>query len=472
MSSDVESRVGPTPHDRPRSRLGTLGSRWSWQAMLWLWLVYAMNANMRSWIQTVQPAIVEEFNVSPTTIGWFSGGLTILLGVAALPISTWSDRGGHGWERKYRHLPVVAIYLVFSLLSGVNVLTVSLGAIFLIQAVKNLASGGGEAIEVTAVAEWWPLERRGFAQGLHHTAFPWGTLLGGLGVAGIYTVYGSQNWRYVFLILPLLVIPFFALYWRFATAKNYARFVDDTVSRGMTPPLGAESEAEQLKAEPGAVGRALRNPNVMICSLATGLANVGYMGISFWLPLYLAFVAKYPLAQVAAYSVLFTITGGLGQILWGFVSDRFGRKYTLVVLFSWLTAGFLLFQFVGTSFAVLFAVQLFTGLAINGVYPVLYAMTSDSSEPGAIAIGNGLNMSGMLVGGFGAIIMGALISLGGGYGSTSGFLYGLYFIAGVMLLTAVLILLFTRETIGWMYAKDRALVRRESCLRGRQAVTR
>jgi len=66
--------------------------------------------------------------------------------------------------------------------------------------------------------------------------------------------------------------------------------------------------------------------------------------------------------------------------------------------------------------------------------------------------------------------MGALISLGGGYSSTSGFLYGLYFIAGVMLLTAVLILLFTRETIGWMYAKDRALVRRESCLRGRQAV--
>jgi len=470
MSSGVESRVGPTPHDRPRSRLGALGSRWSWQAMLWLWLVYAMNANMRSWIQTVQPAIVEEFKVSPTTIGWFSGGLTILLGVAALPISTWSDRGGHGWERKYRHLPVVAIYLIFSLLSGVNVLTVSIGAIFLIQAVKNLASGGGEAIEVTAVAEWWPLERRGFAQGLHHTAFPWGTLLGGLGVAGIYTVYGSQNWRYVFLILPLLVIPFFALYWRFATAKNYARFVDDTVSRGMTPPLGAESEAEQLKAEPGAVGRALRNPNVMICSLATGLANVGYMGISFWLPLYLAFVAKYPLAQVAAYSVLFTITGGLGQILWGFVSDRFGRKYTLVLLFSWLTAGFLLFQFVGTSFAVLFAVQLFTGLAINGVYPVLYAMTSDSSEPGAIAIGNGLNMSGMLVGGFGAIIMGALISLGGGYSSTSGFLYGLYFIAGVMLLTAVLILLFTRETIGWMYSRDRALVRRESCLRGRQAV--
>ena len=35
------------------------------------------------------------------------------------------------------------------------------------------------------------------------------------------------------------------------------------------------------------------------------------------------------------------------------------------------------------------------------------------------------------------------------------------------LLTALLILIFTRETIGRMYAHDWALVSRESCLRGR-----
>ncbi|SDV04776.1 Predicted arabinose efflux permease, MFS family [Microlunatus sagamiharensis] len=445
-------------------RFRRIGSRWSWTAMLWLWLLYGMNANMRSWIQTVQPAIVEEFGVGPTTIGWFSGGLTILLGVAALPISAWSDKGGHGWERKFRHLPVVAVYLAFSVLTGVHALTVGLLAVFLLQAVKNLASGGGEAIEVTAVAEWWPLERRGFAQGLHHTAFPWGTLIGGLGVAGVYSLFGSENWRVVWLTLPLLAIPIFALYWRFATQENYDRFVADTRARGLTPPLGQQSA--DVPAAPGAVGRALRNPNVVIPSLSAGLANVGYMGLSFWLPLYLAFVADYPLAQVAALSVVFTITGGVGQIVWGFVSDRFGRKYTLVFLFLWLAVSFSLFRFVGSGLAALIVIQLITGVAINGVYPVLYAITSDSSEPGSIAIGNGLNMAGMLVGGFGAIVMGQLIQLGGGYQEVRGFNLGLNFIAGVSLLTAVLILLFTRETIGRMYAHDRALVSRERCLRG------
>jgi MFS family permease len=457
----------PAPGRGLAGRLFGLGSRWSWTAMLWLWLIYAMNANMRSWIQAVQPALVNEFHVSPERIGLFSGVLTILLGVAALPISTWSDRGGHGWERKFRHLPVVAVYLAFSLLTGIGFLTTTFVAIFVWQALKNLASGGGEAVEVTTVAEWWPLERRGFAQGLHHTAFPWGTLLGGLGVAAVFGLFGSQDWRLVFVLLPLLVVPFFFFYWRFATAENYDRFLLDTRRRGLTPPLGAHAEAETLKAGPGAVRRALRNPNVVVCSLAAGLANVGYMGISFWLPLYLAFVAHYPLAEVAALSVVFTITGGIGQIVWGHVSDRVGRKFTLVLLFVWIGVGFLLFQFVGVSLLTLVVVQLFTGLAINGVYPVLYAMTSDSSEPGAIAIGNGLNMTGMLVGGFGAIIMGVLISSGGGYSSSAGFLHGLYFIAGVMFATALLLLLLTRETIGRMYAHDRALVSRESCLRAR-----
>lgn len=469
LEDDIDAAQPRIPRSRGLVRAFTnLGSRWSWLAMLWLWLIYAMNANMRAWIQTVQPALVNEFHVSPGRIGLFSGVLTILLGVAALPISTWSDKGGHGWMRKYRHLPIVVVYLAFSLLTGVGFLTTTIAAVFIWQAVKNLASGGGEAIEVTTVAEWWPLERRGFAQGLHHTAFPWGTLLGGLGVSAIFAVFGSQNWRLVFLLLPLLVIIFFVCYWRFANARNYERFVVDTRNRGLTPPLGSEDDAETLKAAPGAVRRTFRNPNVMICSLSAGLANVGYMGISFWLPLYLAFVAHYPLDAVAALSVLFTITGGVGQILWGFVSDRLGRKFTLVLLFVWIGVGFVLFQFIGVNLLTLVLVQLFTGLAINGVYPVLYAMTSDSSEPGTIAIGNGLNMSGMLVGGFGAIIMGALIGLGGGYSSSSGFLYGLYFIAAVMFITALLILLFTRETIGRMYAHDRALVSRDACLKGRK----
>jgi MFS family permease len=190
------------------------------------------------------------------------------------------------------------------------------------------------------------------------------------------------------------------------------------------------------------------------------------MGLSFWLPLYLAFVAHFDLALVATYSVLFTITGGLGQIVWGSISDRYGRKYSLVVMFLWLTVAFLLFRYVGEGVGVMILVQLFAGMATNGVYPVLYAMASDSSEKGAIAIGNGLNMGGLIIGGFGPILVGWLIGLGGGYQSPDGFMASLYVLAAIMLLAAVMIALFTRETAGRFRHRDRALVSVASCLRG------
>jgi MFS family permease len=443
-----------------------IGGPQSWMAMLWLWLIYAMNANMRNWIQVVQPALVQEFQIDATTIGIFSGVLTMGLGVAAVCMSPWVDRGGQGWARKHRHLVIVAVYLVFSLLTGAMPLTIVFGAVFAFQLIKNFASGVGETIEVTAVAEWWPLERRGFAQGLHHTAFPWGTLLGGLGVSAVYAIFGPEHWRYVFLLLPLLVIPPFVCYWFFATPANYTKFIDDTRARGLTPPLAGVDESTVVRAAPGAFRRALANPNVLVSSIGSGLANLGYMGLSFWLPLYLAFIAHFDLALVATYSVLFTITGGLGQIVWGSISDRFGRKYCLVIMFLWLGVAFMLFRYVGEGVGIMVLVQLFAGMATNGVYPVLYAMASDSSEKGAIAIGNGLNMGGLIIGGFGPILVGWLIGVGGGYSSPTGFMVSLYVLAGIMLLAAVMIALFTRETSGKFRHRDRALVSVEACLKG------
>lgn len=442
-----------------------IGSRWSWMAMACLWSIYAMNTNMRQWVQILQPSLVEDFHLSPSAIGLYSGVLTMALGVSAIGLSPWVDRGGHGWARKYRHLPIVLCYLAFSVLTGIGALTSTFAAVFAFQLIKNFGSGIGEAVEVTAVAEWWPLERRGFAQGLHHTAFPWGSLIGGLMISLVFTLFGNHSWRLVFLLLPWVVLIPLALFWRFSTARNYALFVADTRARGLTPPLVDTADGATLHAAPGAFGRSLRNPNVLVAALASGLANFGYYGITFWLPLYLAFVAHYSLAKVAALSVLFTITGGLGQIVWGSISDRLGRKFSLILMFLWLTVAFLLFRYAGVSVGALVAVQLFAGMATNGVYPVLYALSSDSSERGAVAIANGLNMGGLILGGFGTVVVGAIIQWGGGFSSPTGFAVALYFLAGTMALTAVMLALFTRETAGRFIHLDRALVSREACHR-------
>ena len=56
--------------------------------------------------------------------------------------------------------------------------------------------------------------------------------------------------------------------------------------------------------------------------------------------------------------------------------------------------------------------------------------------------------------------MGVLIGLGGGFQSVTGYLYALYFLIAMAVLSAVRIALFTRETVGRYRERDRALVSR------------
>jgi MFS family permease len=109
----------------------------------------------------------------------------------------------------------------------------------------------------------------------------------------------------------------------------------------------------------------------------------------------------------------------------------------------------------------LILIELFAGLATNGMFPVLYTFSSDSSERGTMGIANGMQMVGQGIGGGTVpLILGALIGLGAGFYSEAGYLYGLYFMAGLVILGAILVTLFTRETIGIFKDRDRALISR------------
>jgi MFS family permease len=147
--------------------------------MALLWLVYAMDANSRQMFFMVLPSITSEFKTSAEMTGLLAAFITIATSLIAVPCMIWADKGGQGWMRKYRHLPIVFAYTLFTFLTGLNFLTGSLGVLVALQVISHAFGGAGEAIEVTSLSQWWSRERRGFALGLHHTGYPWGTLIGG-----------------------------------------------------------------------------------------------------------------------------------------------------------------------------------------------------------------------------------------------------------------------------------------------------
>lgn len=429
-------------------------------ALVCLWLVYAMNSNTRQIIFYVIPPIVSEFKVSPTTIGIVSSIFTICVSAFALPAGPWFDRGGHGWARKYRNLLMAAGYFIFSIATGIGALTQSIWGVVVLQSIKNAFGGAGEGVEVTSAVEWFPKERSGFALGWQHTAYPWGTLIGAVATGAILAGFGSENWRYVFLIIPLAMIPIWLIYWFYSTRLRYQAFERTTEEMGLTKPLSASDTGV---APHGTLWRTVKNPNILFAGIASCFGIMVYSGISFWLPQYLAFVANYNYAAAAAFSAVFTITGGIGQFAWGWISDFLGRKLALLITFLWLAAGIFLLQFTSRSLALLIIVQLFAGLATNAIFPVLYAYASDSAYEHGIGTANSFMAFALYIGGVSPLILGLLIGAGGGYHSAAGYLYGLYFMIFVSLLSALLLVFLTRETVGHWRGRDIGVFSLERC---------
>ena len=438
-------------------------ARESWFALALLWIVYALDANSRQMFFMVLPSITKEFGTDAQTMGLYATIITMATALIAIPAMVWADRGGHGWRRKYRHLPIVIGYTIFTFFTGINEWTGTIGILVAMQVLSHAFGGAGEAIEVTSLAEWWSRERRGFALGVHHTGYPWGTLIGGLAVSGLLSVYGPDQWRLAFLLFPIPMFIAFLIYWRFCSEKNYKALNEHIAEAGESAPLSPDFSEHGAGAPKGSFLVALKNPNILIIAIVSLMAIVGYFGISFWLPQYLAFVAKYNFAEAAAYSVLFTITGGLGQIAWGWLSDRLGRKLCLMLVFIWLAIGLLLFKYSYVSLTALVAIQLFAGFALNAPYTLVYAIAFDSTKPGTTGIAGAIINVGIYLGGFGPYVIGALIGAKGGFSVAEGYNDALYFISGLMVVAFVLTALFTRETTGWFRRFDRALVSKASC---------
>jgi MFS family permease len=416
-----------------------------------LWLVYSMNANATNIIFSTSTLTADDFSLSPGQLGLIIGLFMCARGMMAPVLSTWVDRGGQGWARKYRQLTVASVYLGTCFLAGINWISGALAGFLAISLVRYFAVGVGEVIEVTAVSEWWPRNRRGFAQGAHHTGFPWGTFLGSQVIA-LILASTNNNWRMAYLVFPVTALPFLALYWFTSTRQRYAMVVDFARTQNAEMALG--EDAGDTKAAPGAFGRALRNPNVHFGALASGLQIAMYWGVSTWIPLYLVDIGNYTAAAAAAAAFLFTLTGGLGQIVWGAVSDKLGRKTIMIFCCVWLAVAVELLQFTTASTFALVFFQLVFGVCSNAVFPILYAWGADSAEHGTVGISNSLQLFYQGLGALMPLLIGVMISAGGGYHSFAGYGWSLHLMAGTEVICLFIITFLMRETTGKRRGRD------------------
>jgi len=353
-------------------------------------------------LPAVLPSISSEFGLNAAQAGLINSVFFAGLIVGGIAFGWISDRIGTGYRRTWTW----NVAMLLGILGGA--LTFGFGGSFLafllLRIPMGMSRGGSEPVNVALVSEWWPKEYRGFAVGVHHTGFPLGQFATG---ALIAAVLGVAGWREAFLLIPLLGIPIIVMQAFIGTRRNQEKVYHWIDNHHLTRPL-PELSTRLPSGIMAPVREALRSRNVRWSVVLVFLFLWGEAGAVTFLTT--QFVQQgLGAGEAALIAGASGLTGWIGQVVWGTLSDRTGRKSAIGFLIAGWAASLLAMIFIAGPTSA-WIVLLAWGLFRNAPFPVVYALLIDSVPKAAgtamgIMIGIALGVSGL----FASVVAGWII---------------------------------------------------------------
>lgn len=400
--------------------------RHSWVSLVVCWIIWVVIAYDRELIFRAANMICEEFSLTPTQWGYTIAVITLALAVLGIPISALSDKHASGWKRALFQWPLIIGFTFISLLSGITSLSNTFTKFVSLRILVSLGCGVAEPIGVSNTAEWWPKEHRGFAIGAHHAGYPVGAMLSGVVTAAIIYYFGAENWRYAFFLGIMIAVPALTFWVIYSTKTRYNEFHQSCIDNNLTPPMElVEKESEENISEKSnnhRLRKTLSSRGILFTAGSTLITHIVYIGFLTIFPAYLYNIVGLDLAKAAGLSAVFTLTGIMGQIFWPTLSDKIGRRKTLILCGCWMAIGIASFCLTKGVISVII-IQLIFGFSANAIWPIFYATASDYAEPDAISTANSIITCALYVGGaIAPILMGYLLTEFGGWHSSTGYM--------------------------------------------------
>lgn len=290
--------------------------------------------------------------------------------------------------------------------------------------------------------KWFIAEDRAKAVALLMSAIPLALIFGGPASGLLLECHwlGLAGWRWMFILegLPAVLLGIATL-WMIPENPADARWLDATEKQWLTDRLTAEREKKAREGGALTLGRAFRDPNVLLFAAAYFFGLVASNGFGFWLPTMVK-----SLSGLSAWTVSLLVSlpyslGLVAKIVAGWSSDRTGDR-------RWHTIGLLGLGAAGLAGAALS--QGLPGLALFFVCIAVLGLTGYSPSFWAHALG--------LLGGTASAAAIGLINSVGNLGSFAGpylmgwarqssdaFTTGVLLLAGSAVVTAVLVFVAT-----------------------------
>ncbi|HPE33386.1 MAG TPA: OFA family MFS transporter [Bacteroidales bacterium] len=278
--------------------------------------------------------------------------------------------------------------------------------------------GLGYVVPIAVGMRWFP-DKKGLITGLAVAGFGFGATLwmaladklGPLGGGELLAKVGISN-TFIYYGIAYLVIVAVGSIWMVFPPEGWS-------PKGWIPPVATK------KSSAGTVdfnsGEMLRTPQFYLILLtftfgaAAGLMSIGLMRL--WPKEALTqagFTAEAAgAAATLAMAVFFALFNGLGRIVWGIISDKIGRKTSIIIMMATQGLFVILFQWMAGNPYTLYLFAILIGFNFGGNFALFPTITADTFGTKYVGQNYGWVFLAYAVGGiFGPVMGGRLGDLG------------------------------------------------------------
>ena len=365
-------------------------NQYGWKALVGSAVGYAMDGFDLLILGFMLSAISADLNLTPAQSGSLVTWTLIGAVVGGILFGALSDRYG-------RVRVLTWTIVLFAVFTGLCAIAQGYWDLLIYRTIAGIGLGGEFGIGMALAIEAWPAKHR--AKAASYVALGW--QVGVLAAALLTPVLLPHiGWRGMFVVG---IFPAFVA-WYLRTRLHEPEIFSQKQTELSTQKI-SKLESFQLLVKDKATTKVSLGIVVL-----TSVQNFGYYGIMIWMPNFLSKQLGFSLTKSGLWTAV-TVCGMMAGIwIFGRLADKIGRK-----------PSFLLFQ-LGAVFSIITYSQLtdptamlvagaFLGMFVNGMMGGYGALMAEAYPTEARATAqNVLFNLGRAVGGFGPVVVGAIVS--------------------------------------------------------------
>lgn len=339
--------------------------------------------------------MMKEFNVTAAVFGTVTSITVLARLVGGSLIGAVADK----WGRRIPLITSMIWYGIFQFISGFSP---TFTILYALRFLFGLGMGSMYSVGVPLLMETVPSNKRGLASGLLEIGFPAGGILASLLYGIIYTSGGWREMFYIAAVPPILL----AIYSMF-TLKETKKWINEQAPK---------NSIEKIPLLNLFMGKQLWN------TVHSIFVNAGFLvlfySICSWYPTFLKVEHHFSVGMVSIVTILLNLSAVVGSILFGYLSDKIGRRWTITISALGSIIGAPLFVMLNNSI-LLYAGAIIIGFfGPGGVWSINATYTAEHFPLRMRSAGHGLTYNaGNFFGGMVTPVIIGLLSVKYGFGA-------------------------------------------------------